>query len=358
LGVSNNTWQEKPMTVVSHCGRIEALRELTLDQSEKGAVGYLPETLEATKLGVSDRGNIAGGDVRIFAMSVREDNVEEIAHVAPPARPRGRALPLRKVCSIKEEVLSRSTFFQHFDSVAVDWRYLCQRGKDELRQESGWLNRQGLKLLVDLSSGINLHPDLRLVNNDPQEYLASMAVMEDVMAKMEILSAKDLILSLHRYPENNFSEQQSWDSFEKTVRQLCGDAARQQMTLHLRLCANKPPEDISKGVEFIHRVGAVNLCVAPSTALLLASETQQADLTKLITVHIGMWLVSTPRVDIAGQVWSANGRICGYRDSQSLASVLAVAPDAPLVLDALYTNRDEEYMDAKVLQEILSPRTP
>ena len=136
--------------------------------------------------------------------------MEEIAHVAPPARPRGRALPLRGARSIKEEVLARPSFFEHFDSVVVDWRYLRGREKDELERESGWIGRQGLKLLIDLTSGINLFPDLRLLDNIRQDYSASLAAIEDVMGKMDVLPAQDLILALHRYPENNFTEEQAW----------------------------------------------------------------------------------------------------------------------------------------------------
>ena len=32
--------------------------------------------------------------------------------------------------------------------------------------------------------------------------------------------------------------------------------------------------------------------------------------------------------------------------------MLAIAPDAPLVLDAVYKNQDEEYLDNKALREI------
>ncbi len=46
--------------------------------------------------------------------------------------------------------------------------------------------------------------------------------------------------------------------------------------------------------------------------------------------------------------------IQGYQDSQSLAKILAIAPEAPLVLDVVYKNHDEEYLDAKSLQEILT----
>jgi hypothetical protein len=59
-------------------------------------------------------------------------------------------------------------------------------------------------------------------------------------------------------------------------------------------------------------------------------------------------------MDIAGQVWNGNGLIRGYQDSQSLAKILAIAPEALLVFDALCKNHDEEYLDAKSLQEIVT----
>jgi hypothetical protein len=327
---------------------------LALDQSEKGAVGYLPEGIAKTNLGVSDEGNIAGGDIRIFAVRVKEENVEEIAHVAPRARPRGRALPLRGARSIKEEVLARPSFFEHFDSVVVDWRYLRGREKDELERESGWIGRQGLKLLIDLTSGINLFPDLRLLDNIRQDYSASLAAIEHVMGKMEIFPAHDLILSLHRYPENNFTDEQAWQSFERTLRQLCERARRREVTVHLRLRVSTPPEDLKKAVEFVRRVGASNLRLAPSTAFLLAKKVDLEEATRLLGGQVGLWLVDTPQMDIAGQVWNGNGPIRGYQDSQSLAKILAIAPEAPLVFDVLYKNHDEEYLDAKSLQQILA----
>jgi hypothetical protein len=354
LGVSNNTWRQQPLKIVSHCGGIESLRELALERSEKGAVGYLPEGLEKTNLGVSDEGHIAGGDIRIFAVQVKEENVEEIAHVVPPVRPRGRALPLRGARSIKEEVLARPSFFAHFDSVVVDWRYLREREKEELERERGWIGLQALKLLIDLTSGINLFPDLRLVDNIRQDYLASLAAIEDVMGKMEIFPAHDLILSLHQYPEGNFTQEQTWQSFETTLRHLCERARRQEVTLHLRLRASTPPENLEKAVEFVGKVGAPNLHLAPSTAFLLAEKTDLQEATRLLKDKVGLWLVNTPRMDAAGRVWNANAPVCGYQDTQSLGKMLAIVPQAPVVFDVVYKNRDEEYLDAKCLQEILA----
>lgn len=353
LGIANNAWRERPFKIVSHCGRIESIREIPLDQSEKGAVGYLPEGLENTKVGVSDERNMAGGDIRIFVARVQEEKVEEIPHRVPRPRPRGRILPLREARVIKEGVLARSTFFEHFDGVVVDWKYLGGREKNDLEQEAGWIGRQKLRVLVDLTSGINLYPGLRLVDNIPADYAASMAAIEDVMAKMEALEARDLILSLHRFPENNFTQQQTWESFEATLRRLCEQAGQRKLTLHLRMSPGKPPENLEEAVGFVKRVGVANLRLAPSTALLLSSKIDPQQTATLLEGKVGLWLVSTPRTDIAGMLWNANAPVAGSKAESALAQILAIAPHAPIVFDAVYKNQDEEYSDVRALAHLL-----
>ena len=154
---------------------------------------------------------------------------------SPPAPPKGRLLPLRGQRNVKEEVLLRPTFFQHYDGVVLDWRYLHDREADALKEEARWLQIQNLRIWVDLTSGINLFPDLRLVDNDPEEYAASMAAIENVLSKMPLLDARNLVLSLHRVPENNYTAEQTRESFVSTLKQICGKAAEGNITVHLRM---------------------------------------------------------------------------------------------------------------------------
>ncbi len=88
---------------------------------------------------------------------------------------------------IQDEVLLRPTFFQHFDGVAVDWKYVANRDQAALEQEAGWIGLQKLRVLVDLTSGVNLFPDLRLVDNIKPDYARSMASIREVVEKMGIL---------------------------------------------------------------------------------------------------------------------------------------------------------------------------
>ncbi len=360
LGVCNNSLEQRPMKIVSHCGPIQSVRELQLDQSEKGAEGYLPGGFETAKIGTSKEGQIAGGDVRLFSVRVREENVETVPHVVPDRRPRGRLLPLREASSIKEEILARPTFFEHFDGVVVDWRYLHRREKAALEKEAGWIGRQELQVIVDLSSGINLYPDLRLIDNIKKEHARSLAAIEDVLAKMPILGAQHLILTLHRRPENNFTEQQTQKSLLSTVRTLCAKAKQHKVTMHLRVSSVRPPKNVESAIRFIEQVGAENLRLAPSTALLLANNTDPKKLAESAKGKVGLWLVSQSRRDIADRLWDVHAPIAQNPQEKKLAEYLSISPEAPLVLDAVYRNQDEEYHDSRALgrivREIKKPR--
>jgi hypothetical protein len=354
LGISNNSLGELPFHIVSHVGSIEAIEELPLDQSEKQSIGYLPEGFENAKIGVSGTETIAGADMRIFRVRARESGVEEIAHSTPPQNPKNRFLPLRGMNPIKDEILLRPTFFQHFDGVAVDWKYLANRDVAALKQEAAWIGLQKVRVLVDLTSGVNLFPDLRLVNNIEPEYARSMASIRDVLQKMEILDAHDLIVPLQRFVENNLSQQAAWNGFDATMREICREAESRHITVYLRLAPSRPPRDINEAVQFINRVGAPNLRLAPSTALLLASKVNPQQIADALKGRLGLWLVNTPMLDVAGKMWNAYGPIAGSNREEELASLLRLNPDVPILADVPYENQDQEYLDTVALDHVLS----
>ncbi len=353
LGIANNSWRPLPLHIMSHCGPIESVRELPLDQLEKGVPGWLPEGVNTNLPGASTAQTIAGGDVRIFAVRVKETGVAEIPRVAPPPRPHGIALPLRHPRSIQEAILARPTFFEHFDGVVVDGRYLHEREPAALRREAAWLQRQRVKIFVDLSSEINLYPGLRLINNLPADYDASTAEIADVLAKMEILGARDLILSLHRYPENNFTDEQTHAGFETTLRTLARQAESRHVTLHLRLALGKPPWSLADAGALLDKVGAGNLRIAASTALL-ARAGESAEARKILREKLGVWLVAASREDVGGAVWDAHAPLHHSPDLGRIANWLKVCPDRPMVLDTLATDPDETYLDAVALAQLQS----
>lgn len=212
-------------------------------------------------------------------------------------------------------------------------------------------------MVVDLTSGLNLYPDLRLVDNIETDYAASMAAIDDVIEKMSILGANDLIMSLHRFPENNFTREQSWASFDKTLRRIAASAAKDGIALHLRLASAKPPRDLDEAIAFLDRVGAANLRLALNTALLLD---QGVGREKLASVRnrIGMWLLSAPAYDAAGAAWNLHAPVAGTQWEQRTAELVSIAPSAPVVFDSVYRNPDEEYRDARALAHSTRNSTP
>jgi len=263
-------------------------------------------------------------------------------------------------------VLARPTFFEHFDGVMVDWKYLSEREASVLQKEAGWIERQGIRVVVDLTSGINLYPNLRLIKNDKAQYAASMTAIEGVMAKMELLGARDLILSLHQTPELFFPQGKTWTSLEKTLRLLSERAAERGIDLYLRPYRGKMPEgpyyhvskpvDISRWLQLLDLVGVSNLRLAASTAFLLGQKAKSDQPLKLSREMVGLWLVSAPGFDVAGHLWDVNGRLAPYDGKEEIAGILDIAPDVPMILDAVYDSVDEEYLDATALRGLTKER--
>jgi hypothetical protein len=347
VGVFNNTFRPLPFSLVSRCGPIALIHEIPLDTSERGALGHLPPGIDTAAIGANGPQMIAGGDVRIFAVRLGQELVEEIPHVVPAPRLRGRILPLRKVSSLKEEILARPTFFEHFDGVLVDWRYLHDHSIKFVEEEAAWLGRQGLRVIVDLTSGINSYPDLRLTNNLAADYAASMAAIDDVLAKMTALGAHDLVLSSYLQPESDFSADKTATAIEATIREICRRAEGRKITVYLRVYPGKSPLNLADAVQTIKRIGAANLRLAPSTAPLaqgIAPELRKA---------VGLWMVGGPAFDGAGRLCSVHQPIASTEQQAELAQLLAVAPDAPIVFDVLYENHDAEYRDASFMERLL-----
>jgi hypothetical protein len=191
------------------------------------------------------------------------------------------------------------------------------------------------------------------MDNVHEDYTNSMAAITDVLGKMDALGAADLILSLHRYPENNFTDEQSRAAFTATLKALSGQAAERGVTLHLLVGFGKPPGSLVEGFEWLDRVGAANVKLAVSTAML-DQKPPAAEAAARLKDKLGLWLVAASRKDVAGKLWDTHGPIQSDRNLDSLARLLTLSPGTPAALDALYANQDEEYLDAMALAKALS----
>ena len=169
---------------------------------------------------------------------------------------------------------------------------------------------------------------------------------------MEILGAKDLILSLHREPENNFTGDQTRAAFTATLKALAAEAAKRGVTLHLRVGSGKPPRNLAEGLEWLSRVSAPNLRLALSTASF-ERRPPATEVAAQLKDKLGVWLVAASRRDAAGKVWDTHAPVHLQRDREDLAKWLALSPITPTVLDVLLADQDEEYLEAVALAKTL-----
>ena len=83
---------------------------------------------------------------------------------------------------------------------------------------------------MDVTSGLDLFPTLRLLDNDGPAYAASMSVLSQLWSVLSDLQLHDAVLSLHRFPENNFSPSQTKAAFQATLQALVKATAPRRLS--------------------------------------------------------------------------------------------------------------------------------
>ncbi len=343
LGIQNNGLAARPFRIAARAGRLAAVEEVALDQSEKGQPGYWPDGFERNRGGRSSDRTIAGGDVRIFRVRVSDEKLRTLPRAAPPPAPRGRLLALRGIADLKEAILRWPTFFQHFDGVKIDWTYLLIRDRAQLARERGWLERQKLRLIVDFSPGLNFYPDLTLLDTFAPRHAESRAAIDDVLGKMGALGAGEALFSLHRKPQNHCDDRRAERRFLAGVRDLCRRAAKLGIGVFLQSHHAKWRDAPSQMKEFVRLVGARNLSLAlnlghaPAGAGSLRRRLAEAG------AKLGLLLLCTPQCDRYGQVGDAHLPV-----RQSGLDLKALgALETTQILDADYRDWNDVYQDIR-----------
>ena len=148
----------------------------------------------------------------------------------------------------------RPTFNQHASSVVLDWKWVERASDDTIAQVAAWLSNRRIDAIVDFASGINLYPDLRLCNNSASEYSASMARIEAILQRMPW---KNAVIGFHNNPENYYSDCSG--DFRASLLALDAAAERRNVTLHLRVGAQKPPSSIEEAARYMQGTNHVSL---------------------------------------------------------------------------------------------------
>ena len=350
LAIYNNEQRALPWRIASRCGTLRSVQELELDQSEQDAVGYWPKGHDGASAGNSDAHTIAGGDIRLFAVSVEEQGVTLLPAPQPPARPRNRLLALRAGGSVQQEILRRPTFFEHCDGVKIEWSYLRHRDRGRLQREQGWLARQQVRVVVDFSHDLNLFPGLTLLDSYPPHFAASVAAIDDVLAKMRLCGARDAIIALHRKPENHWSDERAHDEFVARIGDLCRRAADHGVTIHLQTDHWKRLPNSAALLDLIAQIGQPNLRYALNVGHLALGDEPLAEAIELARERLGAVLLCAPHVDVAGQTYDAHLPVHG---SGIDLAPLATVSDALFIFDAIYPDWDAEYLDIQALRDVL-----
>ena len=352
LCLMNNTWQERPFELTSHVGRIVSVEELPTVDDVKPCIGYWPMSVSNRVAGADTPRTIAAGSVRMFRVKVDEGgDVVELPAVKPVANPMNRILYLRNVAGpIKEAVLARPTFFRHYDGVMVDWRYVAARDEKELAAQTNWLRLQGLKVSVDLSSGLNLYPDLRLDDGHAVESNRTAAAIDGLLSKMSALGSRDLLVATHREP---FYMEDAKAAIARGLRTLCRKAAAYGVTVRIRQYPMRfRTSNKWELADWLKDVKEPNLYVARSLATEIRNNGMKADgIDGKIGQATGWWLMSAPAADMNGKLWSLHRPIAGFSEDLVPRLDALRAPDVTLVFDALYPDIDAEYRDVRLFEQ-------
>lgn len=129
----------------------------------------------------------------------------------------------------------------------VDWSAAEAVTDYALVSDGQWALRQNLTILVDLSSGINLYPDLRLCKNSVREYNESLTRTKGVLVKMSkklnlkteelplAVYSKHAIATLYRVPEIFYGLPSTSADFVETLVELSLFADALRMHLHMKV---------------------------------------------------------------------------------------------------------------------------
>lgn len=354
--VMNNTWEERPFALRACAGKILSVEELATPVDERTTVGFAPNGFTHVVVGADTDRTIAAGGVRTFRVRLDEgDAVKDIPETVPPPNPVGRVLALHNLGTpIKEAVMARPTFFRHYDGVMVEGRYLFARDRDDLAAQTDWIRKQGLKVMVDMTGCINLYPDMRLIDNDPNETARQAQAWSNALDKASILGAKDVLLALHRHPENNMSGEESKRQMVQTLKRLCRAAAEKGMTVYLRQSPLRQTGALSSLPHWRTLVDEPNFRPAPSLAAeMLLEERDPAKLARAIELFgTSLWLVSAPAEDVYGQLYSLHEPLVGQKVVSDLKPLVEALKkkNVRLVFESIYPDADAEWRDARLFE--------
>ena len=120
------------------------------------------------------------------------------------------------------------------------------------------------------------------------------------------------------------------------------------------LTTRRLSSDVSEALNLVKKIGKTNFSYAPSLALLLNTpEDIEENINLLKKAGIKSILISAPKEDIHHQRWSINEPIHSFEKKELIEKILNNFVGVHYIMDALYCCYDDEYLDVKVMDEIV-----
>ncbi len=176
-------------------------------------------------------------------------------------------------------------------------------------------------------------------------------IIRGTIDKMAVLGVDEFILTSHKMIENNFTRDQFSESMIYTIQEICNYAMQYNMKVHFRISPGKYTQSIKQATELVKSVDEPNFYIAPSLGLLLDRPDEiERNPGLLKNLKSDMLFVCAPEHDIQGKLWNINKPVYACPDKQKMKNLLQAYPGKVYILDGIYKNKDEEYLDIKTLK--------
>jgi len=353
LSVTNNTEETQFFNIRTRVGDIEKIEELEIESPPPSTRGYYPpktnikhkEKKEGYEYSIESR------EIKIFRVRLKNAEIEKKPQLTFQDKSENRALSLRNITSLKEEILFRPTFNQYFDSIKIDAGYLIYKDIDSLKYEAEFIKRQKINLILDFSPLLNFYPDLTLLDNIPARYEKSKDIIERTFKKAQIMGIKDVIFSFHRNAENWVSIEEAEVSFKKNFKELAEIASNYGITIYLQSNPwRRWRNTMIEVLEFIEELNIPNLKPALNVAHCIASGEDPKDYAKKAEIV----LLSAPEIDSYGQFYDVHDPISDSSYASKIKELFDVIKDKNTIkicFDSVYKDWNEVYRDIIWLNE-------
>lgn len=363
LFICNNNYNREYFDIISTVGDIERIDEIELPSMSMDTPGYYPKVVkeliesgEFSKPKGTGTYSIEGTDIKLYKIWLQKMNVIVKEKIDIEDKSIRRMISLHNLDNLRNTLLTMETLDQYFSGINIDAEYLSRLDIRKAKSEGAYFKRTKLNMAVDFTSLLNFYPKLTIVDNIPERYQESLDEIKDVFEKMSYYGATKAIFSLHRMPENFFSEEQTYEAFLNNYREIANIAEKYDIIIYIE---NNPWKlrfseqgRMDQTIQFIDELGVANVMAVLNLSHVIASEEDSIELLKRYSDTIGIIKISAPAKDVYGQLYDTHNAIKGSKYEDLVRQVIHCCDEsninADICYDAIYKSWDEVYEDIRV----------